>query len=111
MKKWTDIIEKLTISGRFFLWSRRIRHDSMEGLPFGSQPAGTDRKRKKKIKSIFQQTSLGKETGQYGQDKRKDPASSKKRDRTRYGVYRSGSSSDVVCVSDTASGVTQEGSV
>lgn len=86
-----------------------ICHDSVEVLPVGGYASGTDRK--KKIKSIFQQTSLGKETGQYGQDKRKDPASSKKRDRTRYGVYRSGSSSDVVCVSDTASGVTQEGSV
>lgn len=98
MKKWTDIIEKLTmltqlslslvtplllclglcwwssnrwsLGGwiyliRLFLWPWRICHDSVEVLPVGGYASGTDRK--KKIKSIFQQTSLGKGTGQYGQ--------------------------------------------
>ena len=95
MKKWTDIIEKLTmltqlslslvtplllclglcwwssnrwsLSDRLFLWPWRICHDSVEVLPVGGYASETDRKRKKKIKSIFQQTSLGKGTGQYGQ--------------------------------------------
>lgn len=42
-----------------------ICHDSVEVLPVGGYASGTDRK--KKIKSIFQQTSLGKGTGQYEQ--------------------------------------------
>ena len=96
MKKWTDIIEKLTMltqlslslvtplllclglcwwsSNRWSLggWIYLIGfffglgcHDSVEVLPVGGYASGTDRK--KKIKSIFQQTSLGKGTGQYGQ--------------------------------------------
>ena len=49
----------------FFSLALRICHDSVEVLPVGGYASGTDRK--KKIKSIFQQTSLGKGTGQYEQ--------------------------------------------
>ena len=57
----------MDLSDRLFLWPWRICHDSVEVLPVGGYASETDRKRKKKIKSIFQQTSLGKGTGQYGQ--------------------------------------------
>lgn len=98
MKKWTDIIEKLTMLTQLSLslvtplllclglcwWSSTagslggwiyligfffgLGGSAMTAWKFYQSVVmrhGTDRK--KKIKSIFQQTSLGKGTGQYGQ--------------------------------------------